>query len=82
VTKDPVYPTYLSDEALDLLAKLLEKNPNTRLSSIKELKSHPFFKQIDWKKLKRKQIKPPYIPKLSGDTDMTHFETSDLQLEV
>ena len=44
-----------------MLRKLIEKDPNKRLGihDKKEIKSHPFFKGIDWEKLKNKEINPP-----------------------
>ncbi len=82
MSKDPVFPSYLSTHAVDLLKILLSKNPEKRVLCVKTLKSHPFFSEIDWKLLKDKKIKPPYIPNLKNDADMSHFDTADLQLEV
>jgi protein-serine/threonine kinase len=28
-----------------------------------ELRAHPFFAPIDWEKLVRRAIKPPFVPK-------------------
>lgn len=56
-------PSYLSEDAFDIISKLLEKDPNKRLGNSEqdseEIKSHPFFKNIDWMKLEQKEIKPP-----------------------
>jgi len=40
----------------------------------KQIKGHAFFKDIDWKKMKDKKIKPPYKPTLKGEDDITHFD--------
>ena len=52
---------YFSENLKDLLKKLIEKDPNKRLGihDKKEIKNHPFFKGIDWEKLKKKEINPP-----------------------
>ncbi|CAO3616287.1 unnamed protein product [Cunninghamella echinulata] len=59
-------PYFLSSDAKDLLSRLLRKNPNTRLGcgndGIKKIKSHGFFRKIDWKKLKARELIPPIIP--------------------
>ena len=51
-----------SPEAQDLLRKLLDRNPENRLQSIEEFKSHPFFRDINWDDLYNKRIDPPFTP--------------------
>jgi len=45
----------VSEEAFDLISKLLNKNFQKRLGSesCDEIKSHPFFKGIDWEHIKK-----------------------------
>ena len=52
---------YFSENLKDLMRKLLEKDPNKRFGIYdkNEIKNHPFFKGIDWEKLKNKEITPP-----------------------
>ena len=52
---------YFSDELKDLLTQLLCRDPNKRIGVLdkKELKSHEWFKNIDWDKLSKKQVEPP-----------------------
>jgi serine/threonine protein kinase len=64
-------PSNFSPEASDLVSKLLDKNPSTRIGCVKErgildIKEHPWFAEIDWDKLAKKQLTPPYQPKLDG----------------
>ena len=43
------------------------KNPAKRLGSVneeEEIKTHPFFKRIDWEKIEAREVQPPNIPKL------------------
>ena len=56
-----VLHNYFSDDLKDLLKKLLEKDPNKRfgVNNKDEIKKHPFFKGIEWEKIKNKEIKPP-----------------------
>lgn len=52
----------LSKNGRDLLRGLLNRNPSHRLGAtdgFAELKSHPFFDDIDWEKLRRRDIIPP-----------------------
>ena len=51
-------PTILSKEAADLLTRQLNKNPKNRIK-IGEVKQHPFFREIDWDLLYKKQLKLP-----------------------
>lgn len=74
-------PESLSTETKDLLLKLLNSDPDLRLGAHKtiEVKAHPFFGDIDWEKLQRRQLEPPFKPRevvrrfkhpgLSPDTD-------------
>ena len=52
---------YFSDELKDLLNQLLCRDPHKRIGVLNknELKSHEWFKDIDWDKLAKKQIEPP-----------------------
>ena len=63
----------ISDNAKDLIIKLIT-NSNSRLgkNGSEEIKSHPFFKGINWNKIK--EMKPPFIPKLKNDYDIKYFE--------
>ena len=64
----PYFPRFLSREAKHILLLLLEKNPARRLgvsdSVAGDIRHQPFFKPIDFNKLEKKQIIPPYKPKL------------------
>ena len=49
--------------------QFLVKNPNKRLGFVaedEEIKTHSFFKRIDWAKLEAREVQPPIIPKLVG----------------
>ena len=56
-------PNFVSKEAGELLRRLLERNPNKRLGGMgrdaSEIKEHPYFKDVDWKKIYEKKIKAP-----------------------
>ena len=65
----------LSKEAEDLIKKLID-DPNKRLGKkgSEEIKSHPFFKGVDWENI-RTTMKPPFIPDIKNDADTKYFET-------
>lgn len=57
------FPDHLRDEvAKDLILKLLKVNPEERLSSPSEIKSHQWFENFDFDALLCHSLPPPYIP--------------------
>ncbi|XP_039323434.2 ribosomal protein S6 kinase alpha-2 isoform X4 [Saimiri boliviensis] len=71
-------PQFLSEEAQSLLRALFKRNPCNRLGAgidgVEEIKRHPFFVTIDWNKLYRKEIKPPFKPAVGRPEDTFHFD--------
>ncbi|KAM5284710.1 ribosomal protein S6 kinase alpha-2 isoform 4-T4 [Hipposideros larvatus] len=71
-------PQFLSMEAQSLLRALFKRNPCNRLGAgidgVEEIKRHPFFVTIDWNKLYRKEIKPPFKPAVGRPEDTFHFD--------
>ncbi len=68
---------FLVPEARDLCTRLLKKDPAERLGSgetdAEEIKCHPWFECIDWKKIEGKVLQPPYKPQLDTNNDVKHF---------
>lgn len=65
-----------SDELMDLVAKLLEKDKGERLGAVNDaddILAHPFFATLDMKELLAKTLKPPFIPKVDQKDDFTKF---------
>ncbi|KAI8097483.1 protein kinase A catalytic subunit [Halteromyces radiatus] len=55
---------HLSMEAKDLIQQLLKRDPTKRLGSTHgatDIKKHPFFKNIRWDQVARKQMSPPSL---------------------
>ncbi|KAK0396816.1 hypothetical protein QR680_001869 [Steinernema hermaphroditum] len=62
----------------DILTHLLQKDRTKRLGCLhdfKEIQSHPFFKEIDWIKLERREIKPEFVPPVKDEFDMTFIDS-------
>lgn len=54
-----------SDEIMDLIIKLLDKDKSTRMGTkggAKEILSHPLFKKYDYNKVYNKTMEPPFMP--------------------
>jgi hypothetical protein len=51
-----------SQNANDLIGRLLQRDPTVRLCNPALLKAHLFFASIDWAKLADLAVTPPYIP--------------------
>ena len=68
----------LSKEAEDLINKMIN-DPNERLgkNGSEEIKSHPFFKGVDWENI-RTTMKPPFIPDIKDDAETKYFETFEV----
>ena len=71
---DAKYKIPISDECKDIINKLLVKDQKIRMGSkgdMEEVIMHPFFKDIDFKKLYNKQIEPPFVPKIADISSLT-----------
>ena len=62
IEKEVTFPDNNNIELNSLLNTLLDKNENNRLSIFKMIKTHFFFKDIDFDALLSYKIKPPFIP--------------------
>ena len=64
---DPLHfpgPEIVPPAAKDLLEKLLDRDPQRRLGSngAAEIKAHPYFTAIDWRKLLQRKYEPTFKP--------------------
>ncbi|KAG0269884.1 serine/threonine protein kinase psk1 [Actinomortierella ambigua] len=79
-------PYYLSQDAKDLLGKLLRRAPSARLGTgpngVDNIKNHRFFRKIDWKKLAARQLEPPIVPFLSEPESVENFDSKFTMLPV
>jgi serine/threonine protein kinase SCH9 len=67
----------LSMEGRNFVKGLLNRNPRHRLGAnddAKELIAHSFFADVDWDALARKNVPPPFKPKLKSVTDTSNFD--------
>lgn len=72
-------PAYVSPPAQQFLRQMLARRPEERLGSGPsggdEIKTHPLFHHLDWAALERRQVAPPFKPRLKdGIQDVTNFD--------
>ena len=73
-------PDFLSPDAKDLITRLLRKDPMKRLGynmprDLQAVRSHRFFRKIDWGKLERREIEPPIRPLITDPELAENFST-------
>eukprot|EP01017_Pseudomicrothorax_dubius_P038277 TRINITY_DN5709_c0_g1_i2.p1 TRINITY_DN5709_c0_g1~~TRINITY_DN5709_c0_g1_i2.p1 ORF type:complete len:356 (-),score=83.43 TRINITY_DN5709_c0_g1_i2:86-1153(-) len=63
----------LTLEATDLINRLLtDANERLGVNGVEEIKAHPFFIGIDWKRIREKTA--PFIPQLGDPFDTSYFD--------
>ena len=73
----------ISDTAFDLIQKLCTFDASKRLGKhVEDIKNHEFFKDIDWIKLEKKEITPPYKPKIRFAGDVGNFDTMFTEMSL
>ncbi len=64
------FPPFLSENCKSLIVALLNRDPATRCGStndVEDIKTHPFFADIDWDAMMRKEVLPEYQPEVKTD---------------
>ncbi|KAK0144283.1 Ribosomal protein S6 kinase alpha-2 [Merluccius polli] len=71
-------PQFLSPEVQSLLRALFKRNPTNRLGAgpdgVEEIKQHRFFAPIDWNRLYKREVRPPFKPTAGRPEDTFHFD--------
>lgn len=63
----------LSGPAEDLIRKLMtDASVRLGINGVNEIKGHPFFTGIDWKRLKERSA--PYLPEIKSEIDTRNFD--------
>jgi serum/glucocorticoid-regulated kinase 2 len=71
ILKKPLeFPPDLSPAAQDILRKLLDRNPQTRMQDVEKFKAHPFFADISFDALLARKVPAPFKP----DSNAVNFE--------
>ncbi|KAF2681758.1 Pkinase-domain-containing protein [Lentithecium fluviatile CBS 122367] len=72
------FPSAMSSEARDLISGLCTVDTSKRLGNIQggasAVKSHPWFRNIDWDQLYYRKVNGPIVPHLRGPADTRNFD--------
>ncbi|OZJ03458.1 hypothetical protein BZG36_02754, partial [Bifiguratus adelaidae] len=72
------WPSYFTDEAKDLLKRLLTADLSKRFGNLRggaeDIKYHKWFAGVDWQRMRRREIRAPYIPNIPNEGDTSHFD--------
>ncbi|XP_069604146.1 serine/threonine-protein kinase N3 isoform X1 [Ranitomeya imitator] len=78
VNEEVCYPRFLDIEAINIIRKLLRKMPDRRLGAgigdAEEIKTQPFYQEIDWGALFARRLQPPFVPALNDPFDVRNFD--------
>jgi len=79
-------PEYISHVARSIMVALMQEDPEVRLGGGsrdgEEVRCHEFFAGVDWPALERRQIAPPFRPRLVGNEDVSNFDREFVNLPV
>jgi len=75
-------PETLTEDTKSILTGLLQRDPEKRLTNPAQIKSHPYFNDIDWEALLKKEIKPPFIPPVKSKEDTSMIDVTFLSEKV
>src|SRR4051812_17288451 len=73
------YPPYIHHDAQDLLVQLITADLTKRLGNLhggsQDVKNHPWFAEVTWERLVKKDIDAPYVPPVKGGAgDASQFD--------
>jgi protein kinase A len=79
------FPSAMSADARDLISGLCTVDTSKRLGNISggagRVKSHRWFKNIDWDRLYNREVNGPIVPHLRGPADTRNFDEYEPESE-
>lgn len=81
------FPPHFKDRDLqNVILQLLVKDIPKRLGCLKggagDIKAHPFFRSVDWERLRRKELVAPWKPVIRNILDTSNFDDYDEKDDV
>ncbi|KAI0034847.1 kinase-like domain-containing protein [Vararia minispora EC-137] len=72
------WPAALGPLARDVILRFLEADPSKRFGNLHngagDVFGHGWFREVDWSKLRAREITAPYLPRIIGEGDASAFE--------
>jgi len=72
------WPSYITEDAKHLIKQLITTDITKRYGNLKngsaDIKNHLWFAGVDWNKVEKLSVHPPYIPEIFNDGDTRHFQ--------
>jgi len=72
------WPSYVTEEAKDLIKQLITPDLTKRFGNLKnganDIKQHEWFAGVEWAKVEKLGIAPPFIPEIQNEGDTRHFQ--------
>jgi len=75
-------PATFSPEVSDIISKFLKRDPKARLQDPAQIKTHPWFRDLDWVALEKLQITPQFIPQVKSADDVYNIDPEFLNEDV
>jgi serum/glucocorticoid-regulated kinase 2 len=79
---NPKFPSSLSQNARNLIECLLKKDPAKRLGTTSKVRDHPWFEDVNWDALLKMQYEAPFVPKLTSEADLQHFDPEFTEIPI
>ncbi|XP_053602485.1 uncharacterized protein LOC128670667 isoform X2 [Plodia interpunctella] len=74
----PSYPRFLSQQALTILTRLLDKDAKSRLGGVEcvhgDVREQTFFQPVAWERLERRELEAPFKPRVRHPLDTQYFD--------
>lgn len=68
------WPPFLNPIVIDLILKLMEREPSRRYGNLRhgagDVFAHPWFTEVNWERMTNREYPTPYVPVVrhAGDT--------------
>jgi len=62
-------------ETQSIILSFLERDPAKRLATPEKIKAHPYFSAIEWERLEKREVRPPFVPDVKDKTDFSQFDS-------